>query len=78
MTTVGGSAPPELVPARMINEVLYCERLCHLEWAQGEFEDNAFTVEGAPCTAGRMCQAARCRRAGRRSWKHTRATWTSS
>jgi CRISPR-associated protein Cas1 len=30
----------------MINEVLYCERLCYLEWAQGEFEDNAFTVEG--------------------------------
>ncbi|WP_437307405.1 CRISPR-associated endonuclease Cas4g/Cas1g [Sorangium sp. So ce388] len=38
--------PPELVPARMINEVLYCERLMYLEWAQGEFEDNVFTVEG--------------------------------
>lgn len=30
----------------MVNEVLYCERLMYLEWAQGEFEDNAFTVEG--------------------------------
>jgi CRISPR-associated protein Cas1 len=30
----------------MINEVLYCERLMYLEWAQGEFADNAFTVEG--------------------------------
>jgi hypothetical protein len=30
----------------MINEVLYCERLLYLEWAQGEFADNAFTVEG--------------------------------
>src|SRR5690606_38155156 len=40
------SEPPELVPARMINEVLYCERLLYLEWAQGEFADNAFTVEG--------------------------------
>ncbi|MFO0762684.1 MAG: CRISPR-associated endonuclease Cas1 [Byssovorax sp.] len=39
-------APPALVPARMINEVLYCERLCYLEWAQGEFEDNVFTVDG--------------------------------
>jgi CRISPR-associated protein Cas1 len=39
-------APPPVVPARMINEVLYCERLCYLEWAQGEFDDNAFTVEG--------------------------------
>ncbi len=42
---VVGSAPA-LVPARMINEVLYCERLLYLEWAQGEFVDNAFTVEG--------------------------------
>jgi CRISPR-associated protein Cas1 len=39
-------AAPALVPARMINEVLYCERLLYLEWAQGEFTDNAFTVEG--------------------------------
>jgi CRISP-associated protein Cas1 len=38
--------PPDLVPARMINETLYCERLVHLEWSQGEFADNAFTVEG--------------------------------
>jgi CRISP-associated protein Cas1 len=38
--------PPDLVPARMINEALYCERLLYLEWAQGEFADNAFTVEG--------------------------------
>lgn len=38
--------PPELVPARMINEVLYCERLLYLEWAQGEFADNYFTVDG--------------------------------
>jgi CRISPR-associated protein Cas1 len=30
----------------MINETLYCERLLYLEWAQGEFVDNAFTVEG--------------------------------
>lgn len=38
--------PPELVPARMINEVLYCERLMVLEWAQGEFADNVYTVDG--------------------------------
>ncbi|MBK9264448.1 MAG: CRISPR-associated endonuclease Cas1 [Polyangiaceae bacterium] len=37
---------PEVVPARMINEVLYCERLFYLEWAQGEFDDNWYTVEG--------------------------------
>jgi CRISPR-associated protein Cas1 len=40
------STPPDVVPARMINEALYCERLLYLEWAQGEFADNAFTVEG--------------------------------
>jgi CRISPR-associated protein Cas1 len=40
------SAAHALVPARMINEALYCERLLYLEWAQGEFADNAFTVEG--------------------------------
>ncbi len=39
-------APPDLVPARMVNEVVYCERLMYLEWSQGEFEDNAFTVDG--------------------------------
>jgi CRISPR-associated protein Cas1 len=43
---MGRSAAPELVPARMINEALYCERLLYLEWAQGEFADNVFTVEG--------------------------------
>lgn len=37
---------PEVVPARMINELLYCERLLYLEWAQAEFEDNLFTVDG--------------------------------
>lgn len=38
--------PPALLPARMLNELLYCERLMYLEWVQGEFADNAFTVEG--------------------------------
>ena len=40
------STAPELVPARMVNEVLYCERLMYLEWAQGEFADNVYTVDG--------------------------------
>lgn len=37
---------PDLVPARMINEVLYCERLMYLEWVQGEWADNRYTVDG--------------------------------
>jgi CRISPR-associated protein Cas1 len=39
-------AAPDFVPARMVNEVLYCERLAYLEWAQGEFADNVYTVDG--------------------------------
>ncbi len=35
-----------LIPARMINEVLYCERLMYLEWVQGEWGENEFTVDG--------------------------------
>ena len=46
LITTPVAQPPECVPARMVNEVLYCERLMYLEWAQGEFRDNAFTVEG--------------------------------
>lgn len=37
---------PELIPARMVNEFAYCPRLFHLEWVQGQFEDNADTAEG--------------------------------
>jgi CRISP-associated protein Cas1 len=39
-------APPELVPARMLNEHAYCPRLAYLEWVQGDFADNADTVDG--------------------------------
>lgn len=35
-----------LVPASMINETLYCERLVHLRWAQGETADNHYILEG--------------------------------
>jgi CRISPR-associated protein Cas1 len=46
LRTPDAAGVPEYVPARMLNEILYCERLFFLEWVQGEFEDNAFTVEG--------------------------------
>lgn len=35
-----------LIPARMINEVLYCERLLYLEYVQGEWAENVFTADG--------------------------------
>lgn len=56
------TAPPELVPARMINEVLYCERLMYLEWSQGEFQDNAYTVEGRAIVHARVDAAPKRKR----------------
>lgn len=40
------TSPAPLIPARMINEFTYCPRLFYLEFVQGEFVDNEFTVEG--------------------------------
>lgn len=45
-------APPAtgdtpLVPARMVNEWVYCPRLAYLEWAEGEWAETADTAEGA-------------------------------
>lgn len=37
---------PELIPVRMLNEHAYCPRLAYLEWVQGDFADNAETVDG--------------------------------
>lgn len=44
-------APPAradtpLVPARMVNEHVYCPRLAWLEWAAGDWADTADTVKG--------------------------------
>lgn len=35
------------IPARMLNEYVYCPRLAYMMWVQGEFAHNADTVEGA-------------------------------
>src|SRR3546814_20034304 len=35
-----------LLPARMINEYVYCPRLAYLEWVQGEWADSRETVDG--------------------------------
>ena len=39
-----GQAPP--VPARILNEFVYCPRLAYLEWVQKEWADSSDTVEG--------------------------------
>ena len=41
---LSGDSP--LIPARMVNEYVYCPRLAYLEWVQGEWADSADTVEG--------------------------------
>lgn len=51
MTTPVGSAsigePPGLIPARMVNEFVYCPRLFYLEWVQGEWAESEDTLEGS-------------------------------
>lgn len=39
-------ADQPLIPARMLNEHVYCPRLAYLEWVQGEWADSADTVDG--------------------------------
>lgn len=41
------TAAPDLLPARMVNEFVYCPRLFYLEWVHGEFAHSADTLEGA-------------------------------
>ena len=36
-----------LVPARMLNELVYCKRLFALEYLDGEWAESADTVRGA-------------------------------
>ncbi len=40
------TALPDLVPARMINEMAYCPRLAFLEYIQGEFQESVDTLDG--------------------------------
>lgn len=37
---------PDLIPARILNEHVYCPRLAYLEWVDRQFVDNADTAEG--------------------------------
>jgi CRISPR-associated exonuclease Cas4/CRISPR-associated protein Cas1 len=41
---VTGDVP--LIPARMVNEFVYCPRLAYLMWTQGEWAETGDTVEG--------------------------------
>ena len=43
----GRESPQDLIPARMLNEYVYCPRLAYMMWVQGEFAHSADTVEGS-------------------------------
>ncbi len=43
---VGRHPDSPLIPARMLNEFVYCPRLAYLEWVQKEWADSSDTVEG--------------------------------
>lgn len=38
---------PDYLPARMVNEFVYCPRLFYYEWVEGVFRESTDTVEGA-------------------------------
>src|SRR5229473_1890823 len=38
---------PDYLPARMLNEFVYCPRLFFYEWVEGIFAHSADTIEGA-------------------------------
>jgi CRISPR-associated protein Cas1 len=46
-SAVSAAGVPELLPARMLNEFVYCPRLFFYEWVEGLFAESAETVEGA-------------------------------
>lgn len=37
---------PDFVPARILNEFVYCPRLAYMEWVQKEWADNHYTLDG--------------------------------
>jgi CRISPR-associated protein Cas1 len=43
---MAGPQEADLLPVRMLAEYVYCPRLGYLEYAQGEFVDNAYTLDG--------------------------------
>jgi CRISP-associated protein Cas1 len=47
-TRIAGRAPsPDYLPARMVNEFVYCPRLFFYEWVESAFRESADTLEGS-------------------------------
>ncbi len=51
----------DLLPARMINEFVYCPRLFYLEWVEARFADNDDTRLGSRYIVGSTLRLARRR-----------------
>jgi hypothetical protein len=50
LPVLGSPAPrqlPDYLPARMVNEFVYCPRLFFYEWIDGVFKESADTIEGS-------------------------------
>lgn len=43
---LAGESLPDYLPARMVNEFVYCPRLFFYEWVEGVFRESVDTVEG--------------------------------
>jgi CRISPR-associated protein Cas1 len=48
---------PDYLPARMVNEFVYCPRLFFYEWVEGLFAESADTIEGAIQHKTRGCKS---------------------
>jgi CRISPR-associated protein Cas4 len=57
---MSGDDPAALIPARIVNEHVYCPRLAYLMWVDGANDDNAATLEGSHihCNVDRERQVA--------------------
>jgi hypothetical protein len=62
---VSGDTP--LIPARMVNEFVYCPRLAYLMWTQGEWAETGDTVRAIAFTRGSIVPVHRFLRP--RHWK---------
>jgi CRISPR-associated protein Cas1 len=47
MNNTAHASLPDYLPARMLNEFVYCPRLFYYEWVEGLFAHNRETIEGA-------------------------------
>ncbi|MEW5981358.1 MAG: CRISPR-associated endonuclease Cas1 [Acidobacteriota bacterium] len=71
---------PDLLPARMLNEFVYCPRLFFYEWVEGLFAPSVDTVEGAQRHAklGQKAEALAAPGEGGEAPVHSRSVMLSS